>query len=154
MKKDQDEILIATNRKAKFNYFLSDFQEAGIELVGSEIKALRAGHCSLDDSYIIINKGELYLLNMNIPIYQANGIFSHEPTRTRKLLMHKKEIYDLENAVTRDCYTLIPTRVYIRRGLCKVQLALGKGKKNYDKRETIKKRDDERRIAKAIKERY
>lgn len=154
MKEFNDEILIATNRKAKFNYFLSDFQEAGIELVGSEIKALRAGHCSLDDSYIIINKGELYLLNMNIPIYQANGIFSHEPTRTRKLLMHKKEIYDLENAVSRDGYTLIPTRVYIRRGLCKVQLALGKGKKNYDKREAIKKRDDERRIAKAIKERY
>ena len=154
MKEFNDEILIATNRKAKFNYFLSDFQEAGIELVGSEIKALRAGHCSLDDSYIIINKGELYLLNMNIPIYQANGIFSHEPTRTRKLLMHKKEIYDLENAVSRDGYTLITTRVYIRRGLCKVQLALGKGKKNYDKREAIKKRDDERRIAKAIKERY
>ena len=154
MKEKKDEILIATNRNAKFNYFLSDFQEAGIELVGSEIKALRAGHCSLDDAYIIINKRELFLLNMNIPIYQANGIFSHEPTRTRKLLMHKKEILDLETKVSREGYTLIPTRVYIRSGLCKIQLALGKGKKNYDKRETIKKRDDERRIAKAMKERY
>lgn len=149
-----DEILVANNKKARFNYFLSDFQEAGIELKGSEIKALRAGHCSLDDSYVIINKGELFLLNMNIPIYQANGLFSHEPTRTRKLLMHKKQIVDLERAVDREGYTIIPTRVYIKRGLCKVQIALGKGKKNYDKREAIKNRDVERKIAKVVKERY
>lgn len=149
-----DEILVANNKKARFNYFLSDFQEAGIELKGSEIKALRAGHCSLDDSYVIINKGELFLLNMNIPIYQANGLFSHEPTRTRKLLMHKKQIVDLERAVDREGYTIIPTRVYIKRGLCKVQISLGKGKKNYDKREAIKNRDVERKIAKVVKERY
>ncbi len=154
MSEYKDEILVATNKKAKFNYFLSDFQEAGIVLLGSEIKALRAGHCSLDDSYVIIKEGELFILNMNIPVYQAGSSFTHEPTRSRKLLMHKKQIFELERAVEREGYTLIPARVYIRRGHCKVQIALAKGKKNYDKRETVKKRDIERKIAKAVKERY
>lgn len=149
-----DEILIATNRKAKFNYFLSDFTEAGIQLVGSEIKALRQGHCSLDDSYVILKGGECFLLNMNIPIYQANGIFSHEPTRTRKLLLHKAEIVKFARSVDREGYTLVPVRVYIRRGKAKVQIALGKGKKNYDKRETIKEREDSRKMAKAQKGRW
>ncbi len=150
--KFQDEILIATNRKARFNYFLSDFQECGIELVGSEIKALRAGHCSLDDSYVTIRRGEAFLLNMNIPLYQGNNkVFSHEPTRTRKLLLHKSEILKLVQAVDREGYTIIPVRCYIKRGLAKIQIALGKGKKNYDKRETIKKREDERNMAKAMK---
>lgn len=150
----KDEILVCTNRKAHFNYFLSDFTECGIELVGSEIKAMRAGHCSLDDSYVIIQKGECLILNMNIPVYQANGIFSHEPTRTRKLLLHKKEILRFQSLVDREGYTLVPVRVYIRHGLAKVQIALGKGKKNYDKRETIKKREDSIRVAKAMKDRY
>lgn len=150
--KFKDEILIATNRKARFNYFLSDFQECGIVLVGSEIKALRAGHCSLDDSYVTIKRGEAFLLNMNIPLYQGNNkIFSHEPTRTRKLLLHKNEILKLTQAVDREGYTLIPVRCYIKRGKAKIQIALGKGKKNYDKRETIKKREDERNMAKAMK---
>lgn len=150
----KDEILVCTNRKAHFNYFLSDFTECGIELVGSEIKAMRAGHCSLDDSYVIIQNGECLILNMNIPVYQANGIFSHEPTRTRKLLLHKKEILRFQSLVDREGYTLVPVRVYIRHGLAKVQIALGKGKKNYDKRETIKKREDSIRVAKAMKDRY
>lgn len=150
----KDEILVCTNRKAHFNYFLSEFTECGIELVGSEIKALRMGHCSLDDSYVIINNGECLLLNMNIPEYQANGIFSHEPTRTRKLLLHKAQILKFQTLVERQGYTLVPVRVYIKHGLCKVQIALGKGKKNYDKRETIKERDDQRHIAKLVKETY
>lgn len=153
-KEFKDEILVCNNRKAHFNYFLSDFTECGIELVGSEIKALRAGHCSLDDSYVIIKKGECFILNMNIPQYQANGIFSHEPTRTRKLLLHKAQILRFAQAVDREGYTLVPARVYIRKGLAKVQIALGKGKKNYDKRETIKEREDAIRIAKLTKERY
>jgi SsrA-binding protein len=147
----KDEILLCTNKKAYFNYFLSDFLEAGLELKGSEIKALRAGHCSLDDSYIIIKDLEAYVLNMNIPIYQANGIFSHEPTRTRKLLLHKQQIIEFVNKVDREGYTIIPTRVYIRKGKCKIQIALGKGKKNYDKREVIKKREDDRYAAKMMK---
>ena len=153
-KKDElfkDEILITNNRKAHFNYFLSDFTEAGIELKGSEIKALRAGHCSLEDAYVIISKGECYLLNANIPVYQENGIFSHEPTRTRKLLLHKSEIAKFSTLVDRQGYTLVPVRVYIRHGLCKVQIALGKGKKNYDKRETIKEREDKIHMAKMMK---
>ncbi len=148
-----DEILLCTNKKAYFNYFLSEFTECGIELKGSEIKALRLGHCSLDDSYVILKHGEAYVLNMNIPLFQNNGIFSHEPTRTRKLLLHKKQIEDFASLVDREGYSLIPTRVYIRKGRCKVQIALGKGKKNYDKRETIKQREDSRFMAKTIKER-
>ena len=147
----QDEILVCQNRKAHFNYFLSDFTEAGIELKGSEIKALRAGHCSLDDAYVIFSHGECFLLNANIPVFQENGIFSHEPTRTRKLLLHKSEIAKFSTLVDRQGYTLVPVRVYIRHGLCKVQIALGKGKKNYDKRETIKEREDKIHMAKAMK---
>lgn len=150
----KDEILVCNNRKAHFNYFLSEFTEAGIELVGSEIKALRLGHCSLDDSYVIISGGECKILNMNIPQYQSNGIFSHEPTRTRRLLLHKAQIIKFSQAVDREGYTLVPVRVYIKRGLCKVQIALGKGKKNFDKRETIKEREAERKIHKLVKERF
>ena len=106
------EILLCTNKKAYFNYFLSEFTECGIELKGSEIKALRAGHCSLDDSYVIIKGGEVYLLNRNIPILQSNNsLFSHEPTRTRKLLLHKKQILAFRQNVEREGYTLVPVRV-------------------------------------------
>ncbi len=150
----KDEILVCNNRKAHFNYFLSDFTECGIELKGSEIKALRLGHCSLDDSYVFIKGRECFIMNMNIPEYQANGIFSHEPTRTRKLLLHRSQILKFDQMVTRDGYTLVPVRVYIRHGMAKVQIALGKGKKNYDKRETIKEREDSRRIAKISKLEY
>jgi len=150
----KDEQLIATNRKARFNYFLSEFQEAGIELVGSEIKALRGGHCSLDDTYVIIKNREAYVLNMNIPEYQAMGVLSHDPLRTRKLLLHKAQIDKLERAISREGFTVVPVRVYIRKGRCKVQIALAKGKKNYDKRETIKNREDERMMAKIQKNRY
>ena len=137
------EILLCTNKKAYFNYFLSEFTECGIELKGSEIKALRAGHCSLDYSYVIIKGGEVYLLNRNIPILQSNNsLFSHEPTRTRKLLLHKKQILAFRQNVEREGYTLVPVRVYIKKGICKVQIALAKGKKNYDKREVIKERED------------
>ena len=153
--KAKEERLIATNHKARYNYFLSEFQEAGIALVGSEIKSLRAGHCSIEDSYVVIRRGEAFLLNMNIPLYQGNNkVFSHEPTRTRKLLLHRKELLALSQAVDRQGYTIVPVRCYIRRGHCKIQIALGKGKKNYDKRETIKKREDERNMARALKGRY
>lgn len=105
----------------------------------------------MEDAYVIISKGECYLLNANIPVYQENGIFSHEPTRTRKLLLHKSEIAKFSTLVDRQGYTLVPVRVYIRHGLCKVQIALGKGKKNYDKRETIKEREDKIHMAKMMK---
>jgi SsrA-binding protein len=145
------EKLITTNRKAHFNYFLSDFQEAGIALLGSEIKAMRLGHCSLDDSYVIIKNNEAFILNMNIPLFQENGIFSHDPVRTRKLLLHKAQILRLEEASTREGYTIIPIRVYLKKGYAKVQIALGKGKKNWDKRATIKERETKIMVAKATK---
>ncbi len=153
-KKSSDEILVCVNRKARFNYFLSEFTEAGIELVGTEIKSLRMAHCSLDDSYVIIKKREAYVLNMNIPVYQPNGNFNHEPTRTRKLLLHKKQIDFFERRISQDGFTVVPVRVYIKHGICKVQIALAKGKKNYDKRETIKKREDERMMSRALKRSY
>ncbi|MFA6829155.1 MAG: SsrA-binding protein SmpB [Bacilli bacterium] len=149
-----NEKLIASNRKAHFNYFLSEFQEAGIELVGSEIKALRMGHCSIDDSYVIIKNCQAYILNMNIPLFQENGIFSHDPVRTRKLLLHKSQILKLDQAVAREGYSIIPARVYLKKGMCKVQIALGKGKKNWDKRQAIKDREDKINMAKAIKKSY
>ncbi len=153
-KEKEGEKLIVTNRKAHFNYFLSDFQEAGIELVGSEIKSLRLGHCSIDESYVIFKGREAFILNMNIPTYQENGVFQPSPLRTRKLLLHKKEIIELIYKVDRQGYTVIPTRVYIKKGKAKVQIALGKGKKNYDKRETIKERENKINIQRKFKERY
>lgn len=143
--------LLCTNKKASFNYYLENFMEAGIELVGSEIKSLRKNRCSLDDAYVIFKGNEAYIINMNIPIFQDKNVFSHDPRRTRKLLLHKNEIYSLMDDVKKKGYSVIPTRVLLRRGYCKVQIALGKGKKNYDKRQVIKEREDKIKMAKAAK---
>ena len=136
--------IIATNRKAHFNYFLSDYVECGIVLKGTEIKSLRVHSCSIGDSYVIIRNGEAEILNMHINPYEQGNIFNQDPLRSRKLLLHKKEIKWFEAESQKGGYAIIPTRVYFRKGKCKVEIALGKGKKNYDKRETIKKRDQER----------
>jgi SsrA-binding protein len=143
--------ILVQNKKASFNYYLSDFLECGIELVGSEIKSIRAGGCSISDSYIIIKSGEAYVLNMNIAPYDKAANFAHDPLRTRKLLLHKKEIKKLDDKITLGGYTIVPTKVYLKKGLCKLEIALGKGKKLYDKREVIKKRDVDRSLRKAIK---
>lgn len=148
MKTKENIKIIASNRKAHFNYFLSDFLECGIELKGTEIKSLRVHSCSLNDSYIIIRNEEAYILNMHINPYEQGNIFNHDPLRTRKLLLHKKEIKWLLDKTKRDGYTIIPTKVYLSKGKAKVEIALGKGKKNYDKRETIKNRDIERKLRK------
>lgn len=144
--------IIVNNSKARFNYFLEDFLECGIELKGSEIKSIRKSGASLQDSYVVIRNGEAYLSNMHIAQYESGNIFNHEPNRTRKLLLHKKEIRKLEQKATEKVMTIVPTKVYLKKGKLKVEIALGKGKKLYDKRETIKKRDDERMMAKAKKE--
>ena len=136
--------IIATNRKAHFNYFLSDYVECGIVLKGTEIKSLRVHSCSIGDSYVIIRNGEAEILNMHINPYEQGNIFNQDPLRSRKLLLHKKEIKWFEAESQKGGYAIIPTRVYFRKGKCKVEIALGKGKKNYDKRETIKKRNQER----------
>lgn len=145
MKKENDGIkIIAQNRKAHFNYFLSEFTECGIVLFGTEIKSLRMNSCSLADSYVIVRSGEMEILNMHINPYDHGNIFNQDPLRSRKLLLHKKEIYYFEEQIKKSCFTLVPTKVYFKKGKAKVEIALAKGKKLYDKRETIKKRDLDR----------
>ena len=140
--------IIATNRKAHFNYFLSDFTECGIVLKGTEIKSLRVHACTIGDAYVLIRNGEAEIINMHINPYEQGNIFNQDPLRTRKLLLHKKEIKWFEDKVQGSGFAIIPTKVYFKKGKCKVEIALGKGKKNYDKRETEKQRDVERKIRK------
>lgn len=132
------------NRKARYDYFIEDTIEAGIVLTGTEIKSLKEGKANIKDSYAIIRNGEIYLLNTHISSYEKGNRFNHEEDRTRKLLMHKKEILKLNNKVNLSGYTLIPLRIYLSHGLAKAEIGLCKGKHNYDKKETIKERDIER----------
>ena len=138
--------LIANNKKAYHEYFMEEEYEAGIVLTGTEIKSIREGKVNLKDSYGIIRNGELYLLNTHISCYDKGNIFNHEEDRTRKLLMHKREILKINNKITLEGYTLIPLKIYFNKGKAKVLIGLCKGKKVYDKRETIKKRDIEREM--------
>ncbi len=142
---------LVKNGKAYFNYFLSDFTEAGIELVGTEIKSVRHHGASLSDAYIVEKGGELFVLNMHIAPYDKGNIFNHDPLRTRKLLLHKREIAKLGQKAKEKGFTLVPTRLYLTRGRAKLEIALGKGKNNYDKREVMKERDNKRTVDKAMK---
>ena len=139
------------NRKARFNYDVIDTIECGIVLKGTEIKSIRAGKANIKDSYGIIKNNEAYILNMHISPYENGGVFNHEETRTRKLLLHKNEILKLKNKLELEGFTLIPLKVYFVDGKAKIELGLCKGKKLYDKREDVKKRDIEREIAKKYK---
>ena len=136
------------NRQASHNYFITDTYEAGISLTGTEIKSIRNGKCNIKDSYAIVKNNEIYLLNCHISHYEQGNIFNHEETRTRKLLLHKKEIYKLRDKVEMEGYTLIPLKIYFKNGLAKVSLGVCKGKHNYDKKEALKEKDIEREIAK------
>lgn len=138
--------IITSNKKAHFNYFLSEFTECGIALMGTEIKSLRTHGCSLNDAYVIIRNGEMEILNMHINPYDKGNIFNHDPLRNRKLLLHKKEIRWFDDKVKKDGFTIVPTRVYLKKGKAKIEIALAKGKKMYDKRETIKQRDIARKL--------
>ncbi len=134
------------NRKAKFNYIIEDEIEAGIALLGSEVKSIRQGKVSLNESYVAQIKGELFLVNANISEYKGANNFNHEPTRPRKLLLHKKQIEKLVGKIDIKGYSIIPLKIYFnQKNYAKVLIGLGKGKKLYDKRETIKKRDEQRR---------
>ena len=135
-----------TNRKARYDYEIEETYEAGIVLKGTEIKSIRNGKAQLKDSYAILKNSEVYLLNMHISAYEQGNIFNHEETRTRKLLLHKKEILKIHDRINQDGYTLIPMKVYFVKNHAKVLLGVARGKKNYDKRETIKKRDIEREL--------
>ncbi|MBD9107001.1 SsrA-binding protein SmpB [bacterium] len=132
------------NKKAYFNYFIDSELEAGIVLKGTEIKSVRKGSVNLTDSYVRIKNNEAYIINMFIDKYDEGNIFNHDPTRERKLLLHKKEIKRLLELTSRDGYTLVPVKLYIKNDKAKISIGIAKGKKLYDKRETIKKRDLER----------
>jgi len=136
--------IIAVNKKASFNYFLSDFLECGIALLGTEIKSLRVHGASLVDSYVVCRGEEMEVINMHINPYDQGNIFNHDPLRNRKLLLHKKEIRWFLDKVKRGGFTIVPTKIYFKKGKAKLEIALAKGKKLYDKRETIKNRDIER----------
>ncbi len=142
---------IAKNRRASHDYQLLETWEAGIALTGTEVKSLRDGKANISDAYGIVRDGEVYLLNLHISPYERGGYVNHEPTRTRKLLLHKKEIRKMIGAVERQGLTLVPLEIYFKRGRAKVALALGKGKKLHDKRADERKRDDERDIARAMR---
>ena len=139
------------NRQASFNYFIEETYEAGIVLTGTEIKSIRNGNCNIKDCYGIIKNGEVFLLNMYIGPYKEGNIFNHSETRSRKLLLHKKEIKKLDDAIKLKGLTLVPIKLYFKNNKLKVQLGVCRGKKNYDKRETIKERDIKRAVAKNIK---
>lgn len=139
------------NRKARYDYNIEDTYEAGIVLTGTEIKSIRQGKANIKDSYAIIRNNELYLLNTHISTYDEGNRFNHEMARTRKLLLHKKEILKLKSKLEIEGYTLIPLKMYFVRGKCKVEIGVCKGKKNYDKKESIKERDIKRELEKEFK---
>ena len=142
---------VATNRKAYHNYHLSDSVEAGIVLTGTEIKSIRAGKVNLGDAYVRPEAGELWLLNAHIARYEASSYLSHEPLRPRKLLLHRKQINSLTGKVQEKGLTLVPLKLYIKDSIAKVEVALAKGKKLYDKRESITRRETEREIGRVVK---
>jgi SsrA-binding protein len=142
---------IAANRKAYHHYHIQDGVEAGIALTGTEIKSIRAGRVNLGDAYVRAEGRELWLLNAHIARYEAGSYLSHEPTRRRKLLLHRKQIDNLTGRMREKGLTLVPLKLYLKGSVAKVEIALGKGKKLYDKRETIARRETERKIRQAIK---
>lgn len=143
--------ILANNKKAKHDYFLEEKYEAGIELKGNEVKSIREGKVSIKESHVGDYKGELFIYNMNITPYEQSYEKNIDPIRTRKLLLHKKEIDKLIGKVSQAGYTMIVNKIYLKDGLIKAEIALAKGKKIYDKRETIKKNDAKRKIERALK---
>jgi SsrA-binding protein len=153
MTEKKKDTAVATNRKAYHDYFVEDTIEAGLVLQGTEVKSLRLGLANLTDSYAIVKKDELFLLNANISPYPHGNIMNHEPLRTRKLLLHREEIRKLINKITQKGFTLIPLKIYFVRGKAKVLIGMAKGKKSYDKRESIKEKESKREVDRVVKER-
>ena len=145
--KEFSQKIICLNRKASFNYYFRELYEAGIVLKGSEIKSLRIGKGNIADSYAIDRKGELYLINSHIPLYKESSYNNHDPKRERKLLLSKKQINTLIGRINQEGMTIVPTKMYFNKGKAKLQIAVGKGKKLYDKRLVKKKRDWQREKA-------
>ena len=148
-----EERLIANNKKAYHDYFIEDKYEAGIVLAGTEVKSLRQGKCSIKESFIRIEKGEVYIYGMNISPYEKGNIFNKDPLRPRKLLLHNSEIRKLIGASSENGYTIMPLKVYFSRGRAKIEIGLARGKKLYDKREDAARRDSAREMDRTLKER-
>lgn len=145
---------VARNRRARHNYHIMDVYQAGLVLQGTEVKSLRAGHASLVDAYADVVNGEMYLLNCHIAAYSHGTAWNHNPTRPRKVLLHRREINKLAGRIQQRGFTLIPLSIYFERGRAKVDLALARGKKQYDKRQEMKRRDLDREMERAISTRY
>lgn len=146
--------IITQNKRASFDYFLSDTYEAGIKLTGTEVKSIRLGKTNINDSYVIIRNERVYIINMFIAKYEMGNIFNHDERRERELLLHKKEIHKIMGRCKQDGYTLIPTKVYMKDALVKISFSLGKGKKLYDKRDDMRKRDLDMEARRASKNRF
>lgn len=153
MPKEKKDSVIAQNKKAYHDYFVDETYEAGISLSGTEVKSLRAGRVNLKDSYVSCKTGEALLIGMHISPYDFGNIYNHEPMRTRRLLLHRREINKLIGLTQQEGYTLIPLKLYFKGSYVKLQLGLCRGKKNYDKRDAIAERDAKRNMDRAIKER-
>lgn len=146
--------LVASNKKAYHDYFIEDKYETGIELFGTEVKSIRMGKCSIKESFIRIEKGEVYIYGMHINPYEKGNIFNKDPLRTRKLLLHKSEITKLSSKIAEKGYTLVPLQVYFKGSLVKVEMGLAKGKKLYDKREDIARKDQKREMEREMKQTF
>jgi len=147
-------MVLARNKKAFHDYFIDERFEAGIELVGSEVKSLKAGKCSIKESFIRIINGEVFIMGMSVTPWEFGSIYNPEETRVRKLLLHKREIRKLHEKVTQKGSTIVPLSIYTKKGLVKIEIALARGKKNYDKRDSLAKKDAKRQIDRAMKEKY
>ncbi len=146
------EKIISTNKRARYDYHILDTYDCGIVLTGTEIKSLRIDGISINEAYVIVKNDEVFLLNAHIAPFKEGNIFNHDPRRTRKLLLHKSEIFKLKRAVNEKSLTIVPLKVYLKKGIAKIEIALARGKKNYDKRETIKARDDKREMERLRKD--
>lgn len=154
MVKNMSKKIIANNKKARYEYFIEEVFEAGIVLKGTEVKSIRRGKVSIKESYCLLKDGELFIFGMHISPYEHGNRYNVDPLRTRKLLLHKKQINKLIGATKEKGFTIVPLKLYLKDGLVKLEIALAKGKKIYDKRDSIAKKDAERRIRRAVKERY
>ena len=146
--------VIANNKKAFHDYHILDKYEAGIVLKGTEIKSIRAGKVNIKDSYCLVRNNEMFVMNMHISKFEHGNLFNHDETRSRKLLLHKKEISKIDLKASQENMTIVPLKLYFDRGLCKIEIALAKGKKNYDKRQALKEKDMKKRVDQQLKGRY
>ena len=153
MTEKKEDTTVATNRKARHDYFIEETVEAGVALLGTEVKSLRLGLANLTDSYVLIRNEEAFLFNANISPYTHGNLANHEPLRTRKLLLHKAEILKLTWKMAQKGFTLIPLKIYFVRGKAKVLVGLAKGKKAFDKRDTIKEKESKREVERVMKDR-